>query len=179
MILDDSLRTARLAVRPFRDADAARLVEIFSDPQVARFVGDGSSLSLAQARNWVETSRANLREHGYGTGAVVRPPGETVLGWAGIARPPGQPQEIIYGLDRAYWGQGYGRELAAALADFAEARGLDPVRATVDRANAISGRILRDCGFHVAESWKEDGVLVDLYLRHGRRSPLAAPARGL
>lgn len=164
MILRSALETPRLRVRPFEPDDAEQLVALFADPRVARFVGDGLPLSPDQAQAWVRTSAANLERFGYGTGAVVDKAGGPLIGWAGLARPPQDAEEIIYGLEAARWGQGYGRELLEALVRFAADRGLEPVRATVDRLNAASVHLLVSNGFRRAiRDYGEAGT--DLYLR--------------
>ena len=164
MIESGCLETERLIVRPFEEADADRLVAIFADRDVARHVGEGEPLERDEAELWVRNSRANLRRFGFGTGAVVERASGRVIGWAGFARPPGEPCEIVYGLEKGAWGRGYGRELLAALIDFAAARGIDPLRATVHPDNAASIRLLARAGFRLADAdYGGDGTL--LYVR--------------
>ena len=163
MIFQDSLETERLRVRPFTDSDVAPLVELFSDPEVARFTGDGEPLSIEDAALWVRNSVANLERFGYGTGAVVEKASGALVGWAGFARPDGAPEEVIYGFAQSAWRRGYATELLKGLVAFASGRGLSPVRATVDRQNFVSVRVLTRQGFTLAESdYGEQGV--DLYV---------------
>ena len=165
MILGSALTTPRLEVRPFRGDDVAALVDLFADPQVARYVDQGSALSEEAAWLWIEKSTANLETYGFGTGAVTRRGGQEVIGWAGIARPEGAPEEIIYGLARAHWGRGFGGELVAALTDFAAARGLVPVRASVHVENRASVRLLLQAGFVLADRAYGGDPLSRLYLK--------------
>lgn len=165
MILNRTLETPRLIVRPFEDDDAVDLVALFQDPLVARYVGDGEPLTDQIAALWVEKSTENLSRFGFGTGAVIcRATGE-FIGWAGIARPTGEPEEIIYGLAQRRWGQGLGIELAKAVTDFAIASGLTPVRATIHNENKGSAHILSRLGFALAETGYGGDPLTDLYLR--------------
>ncbi len=147
MIQDAQLETARLFVRPFEDEDVDALVDLFADPDVRRYVDDGRALSRADAALWVRNSRRNLRLHGYGTGAVVERPSGRLIGWAGMARPDEGGEELIYGLARPFWNRGLGRELLAALVDFATERGIDPLRATVHPDNKASIALLERQGF--------------------------------
>lgn len=117
MIWGGAIETARLIIRPFRLVDADKLVVMFADPQVARFVGDGEPLSFENASLWVSKSNANLEHHGYGTGAVIERESDRLIGWAGFARPDGGLEQIIYGLVVARWGQGLGGEIVQALID--------------------------------------------------------------
>ena len=163
MIHRSELATARLRVRPFVADDRDALVALFADSRVARYVGDGRPLTAVDAELWVVRSRANLAQHGYGTGAAVDCAGNLV-GWAGFARPEGE-QEIIYGLAADHWGRGYGRELLQALLRFADARGIDPVKATVDPANAASIHLLWSSGFRRAVGSAGEDADTHVYYR--------------
>jgi ribosomal-protein-alanine N-acetyltransferase len=165
MILGSALVTPSLQVRPFRGDDVAALVALFADPQVARYVDDGSALSEEMAWLWIEKSTANLETYGFGTGAVTRRGGQEVIGWAGIARPDDAPEEIIYGLARAHWGRGFGTELVTALSNFATSRGLVPVRASVHVDNQASTRLLLRAGFAVADRAYRGDPQSRLYLK--------------
>lgn len=166
MIANDSLETERLSIRPFVPGDEPLLVALFADPQVARFVGDGTPLSREQARSWVERSAENLARFGYGTGAVIERASGDLIGWAGFARPGDGSEEIIYGLATAHWRKGYGGEIVDALVAFAQERGIAPVRATVDEANAGSIAILERRGFRLAARHHGGEVGCSLYLRN-------------
>lgn len=167
MIHASQLQTARLIVRPFVAADAPLLVAVFADPEVPRFVDEGQPLAPDVAAFWIERSAANLECFGYGTGAVIERAGGELIGWAGFARPGDGTQEVIYGLRRASWGRGLGKELLAGLVAFAGERGIVPIRATVDPANSISVHILRQAGFARAEQGYGGNARSDLYLRDG------------
>ena len=151
MIEGGALETARLTIRPFEPGDAPRLVALFEDLMVARYVDDGDALSSQDADLWVQRSRENLAKFGYGTGAVIDRASGELVGWAGFARPGDGSEEIVYGLAAAYWRQGLGREIVAALLAFAASRAIDPVRATVDPENLASIRLLEDVGFICVE----------------------------
>lgn len=152
-----------MVVRPFTEGDIGSLVELFADRRVSRFVGDGRALSFEQAADWVRKSNENLARFGFGTGAVSKAKRQELIGWAGIARPVDGEEEVIYGLGRDHWGHGFGRELLAALTDFAIARGINPVRATVDRNNHASVRLLVATGFKLAQRDYRSDPGTDLY----------------
>ncbi|KRE12479.1 hypothetical protein ASE66_18245 [Bosea sp. Root483D1] len=167
MIHASQLETARLVVRPFWQADASLLVALFADPEVHRFVDDGQALAPDVAALWVGRSAANLERFGYGTGAVIERASGELIGWAGFARPGDGSQEVIYGLRRASWGRGLGKELLAGLVAFAAQRGISPVRATVDPGNWASVHLLRRAGFVLAEQAYRGDTAADLYLHGG------------
>lgn len=165
MILDGVVETPRLTIRPFEPSDAARLVSVFSDPEVAHHVGDGEPLSLKDAQLWVTRSGENLKRHGYGTGAVIARSSGQLIGWAGFARPQDGPEQIIYGLTAANWRQGFGDEIVAALIGVADRRGIETVLATVDRANIKSIRLLEKHGFRLRDTSHAGDPEVHLYGR--------------
>ncbi|PLP60404.1 hypothetical protein CYK37_04480 [Mesorhizobium loti] len=165
MILDGVVETARLTIRPFEPADAAIFVSIFSDPDVARHVGDGEPLSPGDAELWVIRSGENLKRHGYGTGAVIARSTGQLIGWAGFARPKDDHEQVIYGLTAANWGRGFGDEIVRALVGVAEKHGIETVRATVDRANTKSIRLLEKHGFRLRDRNHGGDADVHLYER--------------
>lgn len=162
---DYIFETERLGFRSFLDADLEELARISADEEGSRFVGDGQPLTAAQTRDWIRNSRRNVVDHGYGTGAVVFKNGGSLIGWAGIARPGDGSEEIVYGLDRAYWGQGLGSELLVALVEWAAtALKLRELRATVDPENTASVRMLTNQGFSLMQTNYLDDPHSDLYV---------------
>lgn len=165
MIHEGCIETPRLLIRPFVPGDAEVLVELFSDPSVAQFVDAGTPLSMENANLWVHSSRENLLQHGYGTGAVVERETSEMIGWAGFARPRDEPEQIIYGLGARHWRRGYGREIVEALVQFADTRGMETVYATVDPGNLVSARLLEESGFKLTVKRYMGADDSDLYKR--------------
>lgn len=165
MIPEHYFVTTRMIVRPFQPQDLPALARINADPEVSQFVGDGQPLSEQQTQQWIETSRSNVAQHGYGTGAVVSRNTGELIGWAGIARPPDDEEEVIYGLDKPWWGEGYGTELLLGLICWCkEELGLHALRATVDEGNSASIQMLKNQGFNLQDSCYQGEQDVHLYL---------------
>ena len=161
---NNNFTTKRLLFRPFELTDFDPLSTISADPVGSQYVGDGQPLSAHDTRFWIRNSRDNIKKYGYGTGAVVHGQLGQLIGWAGIARPGDGTQEIIYGLDQAFWGQGYGSEILAGLIQWAtQDLGLNHLRATVHPKNTASVRLLRSQGFGLAEQAYEGDLDCDLY----------------
>lgn len=155
-IPSEFFRTERLLFRPFAVEDIDAFHAIAGDPEVMRFVGDGDPCDRALTALWIERSRENVDRFGYGTGAVIERETGRFIGWSGVARPEGQPEEIVYGFARDAWGKGYATELVRGLILFAFGTlNLPELRATVDPENAVSAHILEKCGF-VREPWEYD-----------------------
>lgn len=117
-------------------------------------------MARATAALWIERSRENGARFGYGAGAVIETTTGRLIGWAGFARPEGEPEEIIYGFDKPAWNRGYGAEIADALVWYAF-QDLDHPegRATTYAQNLASHCILRTLGFE-QRPFEEEGVML-------------------
>lgn len=150
-------RTARLRFRPFAAGDLDDLFRLASDPAVIRYVGDGRPLDRATTSLWIDRSRENVARHGYGTGALTLLEADRLIGWAGFARPEGEPEELVYALDPALWGQGLGREALDGVVAYGFGRlGLTEVRAQTHPENLVSQHMLRRAGFEEQPPPDED-----------------------
>lgn len=159
-MVEEFFRTKRLVFRPFDPADLDALAAIVADPEVVRHVDDGQPMARETAALWIERSRENVARFGYGTGAVIETATGRLIGWAGFARSPGEPEEIIYGFEKPAWNRGYGAEIAEGLVWYAF-QDLDhpEVRATTYAENLASHRILRTLGFE-QRPFAEEGVML-------------------
>jgi len=160
-----SLETKRLRLRPFAAADIERIVEIFADSRVCKWVDDGTPITKEQAKRWIAASYASVVKNGSSAGAVIEMSTGRMIGWGGIVHPEGTPPEIIYGFEFTAWGNGYGQELAQAIVnDGLGRRGFSRLRATVDPQNAASIKILKGLGFALISSGlDENGLPTDVY----------------
>ncbi|MCZ4273242.1 GNAT family N-acetyltransferase [Maritalea porphyrae] len=160
-----ALETQRLVLRPFSTADTHRIVQIFADPRVSKWVDDGTPLSEDQAKRWIAASFASVEKNGTSAGAIIEKNTGQMIGWGGIVHPQGTSPEIIYGLEYAAWGNGYAKEIATAIVK----NGLgilkiNRLRATVDPENIASIKILRSLGFQLISSGlDENGLPTDVY----------------
>lgn len=66
--------------------------------------------------------------------------------------------EIGYGIDPAFWGNGYATEAVAAAVDWALAQpGVTQIEAETDPDNGASQRVLAKCGFTATGTIGEEG----------------------
>jgi RimJ/RimL family protein N-acetyltransferase len=153
-------RTPRLLFRPFQPDDLDDLAVVVADPEVVRWTGDGEPMDRDTAALWIRRSRENVVAFGYGTGAVVELASGAFIGWAGIARPEGEPEEVVYGFAKTAWNKGYATELLRGLIAFAFGPlGLPELRATTYPENLVSQRVLRTCGFEERPPLADGGRL--------------------
>jgi len=107
-------RTARLRLRPWRDADVAAFEELNADPEVMEF--------LLVLPDWADRARAHWETHGFGQWVVEIPGTASFIGVVGlnnISYPAHftPAVEIAWRLARAYWGRGYATEATTAIRD--------------------------------------------------------------
>lgn len=144
------LRTDRLILRDWRDADLDPWVAMNQDPEVMEFY------PALYDRERCMASMARIRDHiareGFGLWAVERIGGPAFLGFVGLKRveftAPFTPAiEIGWRLGRAHWGQGYATEAGRASLAFAfGALALEEVVAMLVPANARSAHVAERLG---------------------------------
>jgi len=120
------LETARLVLRDKRPDDLDFTVELFADPQVMRWIGDGSTYPRAEVEARFARVLAIENEPGHerwdAFKILERKTDGARIGQAGLLRCEidGVPEvEIGWWLAASAWGRGYATEAALALRDFA------------------------------------------------------------
>ncbi|MGA5133749.1 GNAT family N-acetyltransferase [Streptomyces olivoreticuli] len=143
------LRTARLALRPWRETDLAPWAAMNADPEVREHLGP--VLSREQSDASVARFRAEFEERGFGWWAVeVLATGE-FIGFAGLDEvDDGMPftgVEIGWRLARPSWGHGYATEAARAALDFGFGTlGLPEILAVTTATNLRSRAVMSRIG---------------------------------
>ena len=151
------LVTARLRLRRWRNGDVDALAAINADPEVMRWIGDGSVRDRAATGAEIAASERLWRARGFGRFAVeVRDTGE-LAGLTGMAVPDDVPDvmpavEIGWRFARAHWGRGFATEAARAALRFAFTdAGLDRLVGVHVVGNDASARVMLKLGmrFHL------------------------------
>ncbi|MFF3564402.1 GNAT family N-acetyltransferase [Streptomyces sp. NPDC002574] len=150
--------TPRLRLRAWREADLDPLAAINADPEVMRFIADGSTRTREETAAQLERfrregrDRHEHREHGPGAFAVeVRGTGE-LAGWVALTVPAFLPEilpavEIGWRLGRAHWGRGYATEAARSAMEFAFTEaGLDRLVSVCHVDHHASARVMAKLG---------------------------------
>ena len=144
------LRTARLLLRQWQDADLEPFAELNADPEVMRYFP--SALDRQQSDALAGRARTGLEEQGWGLWAVEVSGGARFIGFVGLARPPFEAHftpavEVGWRLARAHWGEGYATEGAHAVLAFAfEDLGIDEVVSFTTPANQRSRNVMERLG---------------------------------
>ena len=120
------ITTERLILRRPRADDAADLAVAYADPEVVRFMGDGSTATLAEVEAGIERWLERWESWGMSLFSLERREDGRVLGRAGFLRwdpetwqAGGDETELGWLLAREHWGHGYATEAALALRDWA------------------------------------------------------------
>ncbi|WP_231619149.1 GNAT family N-acetyltransferase [Nonomuraea sp. SBT364] len=146
--VDIYLRTDRLALRRFTEADADLLDELHNDPEVMRFLNGGKPTPREEI---VGKTLPRFVAEGF----YAAFDGATFIGWFHLRGPVEEP-ELGYRLHRAAWGKGYATEGSLALIDRAFALGARRVYAQTMTVNTGSRRVMEKCGMRFVRTFFED-----------------------
>ena len=150
----------RLLCRLWIPEDFEPLLAVYSDPEAMRWVGDGQPITRGECEEWFKVTEANYAKRGYGMFSLVERDSGSVVGFAGLVHPGGQPEpEIKYAFLRTHWGVGLATEVVPRLLNYgATAHGLHHITATVAPGNLVSQRVLVKAGMALADQRSnEDG----------------------
>lgn len=144
------IRTERLLLRGWRDADLEPFAALNADADVMEFMP--TLLSDAESGQLITRIAEGWGAHGFGLWAVELLDDGSFLGFTGLSQPgfeaPFMPAvEVGWRFARLAWGQGYATEAAeAALAFGFETAGLDEIVSFTVPANGRSRRVMERLG---------------------------------
>jgi RimJ/RimL family protein N-acetyltransferase len=144
------IRTERLLLRGWRDADLAPFAALNADPEVMEHFP--SPLSREESDGFVGRAIEGWAANGFGLWAVERTDDGAFLGFTGLTRPrfdaPFTPAvEVGWRFARFTWGQGFATEAAAASLAFGfEVLRLDEIVSFTSPANVRSWRVMERLG---------------------------------
>ncbi|MEU6914815.1 GNAT family N-acetyltransferase [Streptomyces olindensis] len=144
--------TERLRLRQWTDADLDPLAELDADPEVMRYIGDGSPGTRERTAAALARARAAWDERGYGLFAAEETATGELIGWVGLSIPGYLPEimpavEIGWRLRRRSWGRGYATEAAREVLAFAfDEVGLERVVSICHVDHHASARVMAKLG---------------------------------
>ncbi|MFF2745255.1 GNAT family N-acetyltransferase [Kitasatospora sp. NPDC058048] len=151
-----TLETPRLILRRWREADVAPMAAVNADPEVMRWIRDGSVRDEQQTRAGIRAWEGEWESRGFGLFAVeIRSTGE-LAGFTGLSVPAFLPEvlpavEVGWRLGRSHWGRGLATEAAVAAVRFGfEERGLERIVSIAQVGNDASERIMTKLGMYPA-----------------------------
>jgi RimJ/RimL family protein N-acetyltransferase len=138
---------------------------IAADPEVMRYIGDGTPWPEERTRLFVERQIDLFGERGFCLWKLVPNEGGGLIGFCGL-QPLRETGDIEIGwwLARAWWGRGLATEAArVALRDGFERVGLQRIVAIAQPANTTSIGIMRKLGMVFDRMAEPRGIPVVLY----------------
>jgi len=150
------IETERLILRRWDVvADLDAYAALCGDPEVMKFIGDGTTRNRDQCAEQLAAFERTWNERAFGLFAVDRVDTGELIGFTGLAIPDFLPEimpavEIGWRLARAQWGQGFATEAArAALAFGFDRVRLDRVVSVHTVGNDASGNVMQKLGMHL------------------------------
>ena len=112
MAIPATLRTERLLLRQWRDEDLEPLARIYGQPE---FLEHMPALDVEATREQIQRFRRQWREEGFSHWAVEELASGRLIGRIGLLRQRdwtlgGDPVEVGWSLDQAWWGRGLATE---------------------------------------------------------------------
>lgn len=143
-----TLETQRLLLRWFRETDFDEYLAICQDPEVMRFLGDGTLMSEIDTWRQMASIMGHWYFRGYGLWAVEEKQSGKVIGRIGLIEPGGWPGfELGWTLARNQWGKGYATEGASRALKYAFTEmGRDHVISCIAPENIASIRVAERLG---------------------------------
>jgi RimJ/RimL family protein N-acetyltransferase len=146
----DSLRTARLLMRRWRDADRRPFAAMNADPEVMRYFP--ATLDRAASDEYIDRMEALFERQGFGLWALEEAATGRFLGFTGLnPMPAGVPgadgMEVGWRLARQAWHHGYATEAGtAALGVAFRGAGLPEIWSITAVQNEPSQGVMRRLG---------------------------------
>ena len=174
MVNTEVCRSSRLRIRRWTDDDIPRLFEIYSDPQVTRFLPDihVTQLDEVVARHPKLMATYTRYGAGYGVWAAERLDTGLVVGTVMLKHLPGlenkitEDVEVGWHLGSDSWGQGYATEMARAVVEYGFlTQGLERIYAIAHLENEASFAVMRRLGMRCLgpNQVYYDGEKTDVY----------------
>lgn len=148
--IPSALRTERLVLRGWRDADLAPFAALNADPRVVEHLP--AALSRAESDALVRRITAHSAEHGFAPWAIEIPGVAPLAGFVGLSIPRFTAHftpcvEVGWRLAVAHWGRGYATEGARAALELGFSHlGLAEIVSFTVPANRRSQRVMQKLG---------------------------------
>jgi ribosomal-protein-alanine N-acetyltransferase len=164
-VIPRELRTERLLLRQWRDDDLEPLAAMNAQPEYREHM---PALDLEESRKQLDRFRRGWEENGFSHWAAEDPETGAWVGRIGLLRhrdwtPGGDPVEVGWALDRAYWGRGLATEGGRAAADawFAGLPDDDELISITTPGNTRSRAVMERLGlaYRGATLWRDTDVV--------------------
>jgi len=161
------LETERLLLRSLQREDIDRLVELWSDPDVTRFLG--GPRDPERVRSILEEELAAPPHDRFGQWPLIEKESGATIGDCGLTEKTIRSRaeiELVYVLSHDAWGKGYATEIGEALIRLAfDELGLKRVVSLIDVGNSASKRVAMKLGMSMESVVpRPDGIDRELWV---------------
>jgi ribosomal-protein-alanine N-acetyltransferase len=156
------VQTERLRLRPFTSKDGDEHYRIVSDPEFRRhFPAQFSPASRDSSLVAIGRSIEHFYQRGFGYWAMELKEEARMVGYCGLRYvAPEKEIELLYGIERAYWGRGLTTEAARASLRFGfEEMKFERIMAVTDPENLRSRRVMEKCGM----KYEKDTIYIEAH----------------
>ena len=157
-----TLRTSRLLLRPFTEADTDAIFALQSNPYVLRYWDSPPWSERSRADRFIARCKQMEQEGSGARVAIERGSDRVFIGWCCLVEwnPDYRSATLGYCLDDSAWGQGFATEAADALLQWAfGALDLNRVQSDADTRNTASARVLEKLGFMREGTLRENCIV--------------------
>lgn len=144
------LQTKRLQLRGYKAHDLAYFLPMLADREVIRYLIHTEPWPRERVEKWLNSCQRHWDEHGYGFWILEHIVDARPIGWGGLNwLPETKEVEVLYALDRPYWGLGLATEAAQFSVQYGfESASLDEIVGLVVPGNIASARVLEKSGLN-------------------------------
>lgn len=140
------IETARLYLRLLTPDDLDELYPIFSNMEVVKYLKTGEDVSREDTQRALNSIIKHWEKHGFGRWGVVEKATGKLIGYGGLRNLYGMP-ELVYLLDKPYWGIGLATEIAKACLKWGfEKQRFERIVAVTRHEHAASRRVMEKVG---------------------------------
>lgn len=160
------LKTKRLILRRITPDDFDDIFSMNSDPEVMKYVGDGSVRTREQMLQEMEMLLSHyIRNPGLGVWAVELNGSREFLGASGLVYYPNSAEvEVGYRFLKEHWNNGYATESAAALLRYGfNTLGLKKIVSSAHIHNRASTRVMEKIGMKFVDNRFNYGCMQAYY----------------
>ena len=162
--------TERLIIREIDISDTDIMLELHSDPEVHRYLGNNTITSREGIIDAINSLGRQYADFGVGRWAIIRKMTGEFIGWTGLefVKEPINNHKNYYDLGyrllKKFWGQGFATESAFASIDYAFNKlNMTEIYAMADIENEGSNKILEKVGLKFINSFDHEGIKHNWY----------------
>jgi [ribosomal protein S5]-alanine N-acetyltransferase len=160
------LETKRLVLREITPDDFRELYRMNSDPEIMKYVGDGSTRNHEQMLRELEMLISHYtRKPGLGIWATILKDTDTFAGASGLVYYDNTPEiEIGYRMLKEHWNKGYATEASTGLLEYGfKTLRLNKIVSSAHVENHASRRVMEKIGMTYIDNRVHYGCLQAYY----------------